>query len=186
MTYAGAKLDKSKKINDYLLSNGSNLYALYIKNECPIIFIHFNENIYIPFEVDLSNKINMRKKCIYYKYGIQKDEQKLFFNGIELEDDKNLHHYSIKDGSILNLELANSNKKCHIKVKLFNDQELIIEVHSNDLIENIKVKIQELNGINQDNQVLILDGEQLDGNKKIIDYFIHSNSNLLLLQSTDE
>jgi len=68
-------------------------------------------------------------------------------------------------------------------VKTLTEKTLTILIDYNDIILNLKRKIQEREGIPIDNQRLIFDGKQLNDDRKISDYNISKESILHLILS---
>ena len=60
----------------------------------------------------------------------------------------------------------------YILIKLLNGKTVLIICDANDSIENIKMKIQDCEGIHPDQQRLVFGGKQLEDNKTLDDYKI--------------
>jgi len=115
----------------------------------------------ITLDVEPSDSILSIKEKIQEIEGIPTNEQKLFFNGIFLEDHKALSYYYIKKGSTLHLIMLSLDFSNIIFVKKVDGTAFTLMVELSDTIKSIKEKIEEEKGIPQNLQKLSYNGRPL-------------------------
>ena len=68
-----------------------------------------------------------------------------------------------------------------IFIKLNTGRTITLDVEPNDSIENIKNKIEEREGFDPEQQILLFAGKKLENNRTLYDYNIQKESTLILL-----
>ena len=101
------------------------------------------------------------KKKIQHKEGIPPDEQRLIFDGQKKEDGCFLSGYNVSNKSTLHLVIV-LRGGTQIFVKTLTGKMITLEVEPADTIVNVKIKIQDKEGIPPDQQRLLFDGKKLE------------------------
>jgi ubiquitin C len=104
-------------------------------------------------------------------------EQRLFFDGKQLEDNLTLADYGIQHKSTLDLQ---ESMQIFVRETL-TGLNIIVEVDSLDTIGMVKSKIQDTQGFPKDQQCLIFVDKQLEDDNTLADLNIWKESTLLLV-----
>lgn len=127
------------------------------------IYVQIIKGKNVSLDVEASDSILNIKEKIQEKEGIPPSEQKIFFNGILLEDHKALSYYYVKKDSTLHLITLSLDLSNIIFVKTVDGRTFTFMVEPSDTIKSVKEKIEE-KGIPQNVQKLFYHGKQLENN----------------------
>lgn len=101
LTFEGQELDHNNTLNYYSIQDNSTIFMTVRLGF--IIFIESSTREKIKIDCKPIQTISSIKEIIEHLKGIPQNDQKLFFSGKELENDKRLLDYDIESNSTLQL-----------------------------------------------------------------------------------
>ncbi|XP_068717377.1 polyubiquitin-B-like [Montipora capricornis] len=134
--------------------------------------------------VRTSDSVESLKRKIMVKVGVSVQDQRLIYSGRQLEDGCTLTDCRITDKCKVHLTLRLRGGGMEIFAKLLNGKLLRLGVAPDDLIENVKVKIQDEVGISPDEQELFCDGRKLKNGRTLRHYNIQDDFTLTVVSES--
>ena len=159
--YNNKELENEKSLSELNIIKNVTLNLIIKPNDGLYIFIkaYFTEKNIIIKVKETDNILNIKKE-IQKKISINIENQQLFFGEKELEDNKTIFDYEIKNESKMYLEVINV-KEIQIFVKTLTGKTLQFIVYPIFTVEILKELIFNKEGIPENQQRIIFAGRQL-------------------------
>ena len=174
-------LNANKTLGDYNIQEEDILYLVCIV--CIVrISVDISTGRFINLEVNPSDTIEWVKSEIQKAKGFLVDKQQLILNGTELKDGCSLGDYNIGNGTVLDLGMRSGEPgKIEIFVKPnFMTNTIKLTVERNDLIGNVKAKIEEKEGLLAEFQELKFANWYLEDGYRLSDYNVQGEDIICL------
>ena len=200
LIFAGKQLEDDRTLSDYNIQKEATLHLVLrlrgggtdgtSSGGTKQIQIKTLQGKTMLMEVQDSDTIASLKARITDKEGIPADQQRLVFNGKQLEDANTISDYNIGNDANIHLVLrlkgggtdsTSSGGTKQIQIKTLQGKTMLMEVQDTDTIASLKARITDKEGIPADQQRLVFNGKQLEDANTISDYNIGNDANIHLV-----
>ena len=172
LSFGGKQLEDYRSLSNYNIANGSTVQLVFRLRGGLVLFIKTLTGKTLQIQGDYENTIEELKENIHQKEGIPLDDIRLVFAGKQLEDGRTLADYNILSYSVIHIVLRLKGGGIRIIVTTSLGQTLTVFGTGEDTIKVIKLKIQNEGRIPKERQQLVFNGQILEDNKTVSDYYM--------------
>jgi ubiquitin C len=185
LTFAGEQLEDGRTLFYYNIQEGSTLYHREIRR----ILLQHASGATSELDVEASDRIETVKARIQHKHRISPDQQRLVFEGEQLEDGRTIFDYGIQDERTLlhdkrqsTVHLVLPLLDISVKWAMSGKTLLTLYVYASDTVAYVKTMIQDREGIPPGRQSLTLGMQQLQAGHMLSEYDVQKGSTMHLVR----
>ncbi|XP_068717042.1 polyubiquitin-B-like [Montipora capricornis] len=186
LEFKGELLKDERTLSDYKIDKESTPYLEFRCHGEYSVFVRTLTGSTISLGVKASDSVESLKRKIMVEEGVPVQKQRLIYSGRQLEDGCTLTDCRITHECTVHLtsRLLGGGEYMEIFAKLLNGKLLRLGVAPDDLIENVKEKIQDEVGISPDEQELFCDGRKLKNGRTLRHYNIQDDFTLTVVSES--
>ena len=180
LLFNNKELNNNNILSDYYITNKSTLKVNFKSKNGIIIFIKRPNKKLFPFDISTSETILSLKKIISKEEDIPLGNLEMSYNGMKLNNDKNLLDYNIPNQSIIEAYFFSENGY-QIFVKTLTGKTITLNVQPYYKIVYIRELIKLKEGFPMEKQRIVYEGIQIEDNRTLADYNIQKESTIYLV-----
>ncbi len=174
LMFAGMRLEDDRTLSDYDIRNETVLHIVSTEKAMQILVKTLTGKTFT-IDCRANDSVKNVKLKIQDQAGFPPEEHDLMFAGVRLEDDRTLSDYDIRNEAVLHI--VSTEKAMQILVKTLTGKTFTIDCRANDSVKNVKLKIQDREGIPAELQRLTFAGIDLEDGRTLSYYNIqYSNA----------
>ncbi|XP_055349290.1 polyubiquitin-like [Paramacrobiotus metropolitanus] len=180
LIFAGKQLEDKHTLGDYNIQKESTIHLVLRLRGGMLIYIKVLTGKTVALDVELSDTVEIMKKKIEDVLYMPPDQQRLIFDGKQLEDNRTLSQYNLHAGAVVHLVLRlRGGMQIFIKT-LAAGKSISLIADAEDTIASVKRKVHDREGLPYETLRLIFNGKELVGDRTLQDYNIRPEATLFL------